>query len=74
MRVLVDTDPGLGLKYADVDDALALFLMLNNDEFEIEGITTVFGNTPVNKGFPLIKRYLKFKTFSDIIILNCGWK
>ena len=59
MRVLVDTDPGLGLKYADVDDGLALFLMLNNPEFEIEGITTVFGNTPAHKGFLLVKQYLK---------------
>ena len=41
-RVLIDTDPGLGKKGADVDDGLALFLMLNNPEtFEIEGITTV---------------------------------
>lgn len=58
MRVLVDTDPGLGLKYADVDDGLALLLMLNNPKFEIEGITAVFGNTPVDKGFPLIQKYL----------------
>ncbi|MGV9171309.1 MAG: nucleoside hydrolase [Promethearchaeia archaeon] len=59
MRVLVDTDPGLGLRFADVDDGLALFLMLNNDIFEIEGITVVFGNTPVEKGYLLVKKYLK---------------
>lgn len=60
MRVLVDTDPGLGKKSADIDDALALFLMLNNPEiFEIEGITTVFGNTPVRKGFRLLQKYLE---------------
>ncbi|MHA1150099.1 MAG: nucleoside hydrolase [Promethearchaeota archaeon] len=58
-RVLVDTDPGLGLKYTDVDDGLALFLMLNNPIFKIEGITTIFGNTPVYKGFLLVKKYLK---------------
>ncbi|MGV9200230.1 MAG: nucleoside hydrolase, partial [Promethearchaeia archaeon] len=57
MRVLVDTDPGLGLRFADVDDGLALFLMLNNDIFEIEGITVVFGNTPVEKGYLLVKKY-----------------
>lgn len=59
MRVLIDTDPGLGFKYADVDDGLALFLMLNNPEFEIEGITTVFGNTSVDVGYPLVRKYLK---------------
>ncbi|MFX1443566.1 MAG: nucleoside hydrolase [Promethearchaeota archaeon] len=59
MKVLIDTDPGLGKNFADVDDGLALFLMLNNpDFFEIEGITTVFGNTQVKQGFKLLKKYL----------------
>jgi len=66
MRVLVDTDPGLGLKYRDVDDGLALLLMLNNPKFEIEGITAVFGNTPVNKGFPLIRKYLQLANKPNI--------
>ena len=66
MRVIIDTDPGLGLKYADVDDGLALFLMLNNPYFEVEGITTVFGNSPVNKGFPLAKYYLKIAGQTNI--------
>ena len=66
LRVLVDTDPGLGLKYTDVDDGLALFLMLNNPEFELEGITTVFGNSPVRKGYPLVKKYLKMAKREDI--------
>lgn len=59
MKVLIDTDPGLGKNFADVDDGLALFLMLNNpDFFEIEGITTVFGNTQVKQGYRLLKKYL----------------
>ncbi|MHA1282660.1 MAG: nucleoside hydrolase [Promethearchaeota archaeon] len=66
MRVLVDTDPGLGYKFADVDDGLAIFLMLNNPEFEIEGFTTIFGNTPVDKGFLLLRKYLKLAKRLDI--------
>ena len=66
MRVLLDTDPGLGRKLADVDDGLTLFLMLNNSKFEIEGITTVFGNTPVRVGYPLMKKYLKMAGRTDI--------
>lgn len=59
MKVLIDTDPGLGKNFADVDDGLALFLMLNNPKFfEIEGITTVFGNTQVKQGYKLLKKYL----------------
>ncbi len=66
MRILVDTDPGLGQQGADVDDGLALFLMLNNPEFEIEGITTVFGNTRVDKGYALVKDYLTLAERIDI--------
>jgi purine nucleosidase len=67
MRVLVDTDPGLGKKGPDVDDGLALFLMLNNPTFfEIAGITTVFGNTPVKTGFKLVKKYLELENRTDI--------
>ncbi len=67
MRVLIDTDPGLGLRFADVDDGLAIFLMIHNSEkFQIEGITTVFGNTPVRKGYLLVYKYLKLANRMDI--------
>lgn len=66
MRVLLDTDPGLGRTFADVDDGLALFLMLSNPKFEIEGITTIFGNTAVKIGYPLMKKYLKMAGRTDI--------
>ncbi len=67
MRVLIDTDPGLGLRFADVDDGLAIFFVLNHPEtFQIEGITTVYGNTPVRRGYPLVKKYLKLANRTDI--------
>ena len=66
MRVLLDTDPGLGRTFADVDDGLTLFLMLNNPEITIEGITTVFGNTAVKIGYSLVKKYLKLAGRTDI--------
>ncbi len=66
-RVLIDTDPGLGKKGADVDDGLALFFMLNNPEmFEIEGITTVFGNTRVKTGYSLLEKYLEIANRTEI--------
>jgi len=66
-RVLLDTDPGLGKKGADVDDGLALFFMLNNPEmFEIEGITTVFGNTRVKNGYSLLEKYLEIANRTKI--------
>ena len=66
-RILIDTDPGLGKKGADIDDGLALFFMLNNPEkFEIEGITTVFGNTRVKIGYSLLKKYLEIVGRTEI--------
>jgi inosine-uridine nucleoside N-ribohydrolase len=40
-KIIIDTDPG-------VDDAMAIQLAINSDEFEILGLTTVFGNVSVD--------------------------
>jgi inosine-uridine nucleoside N-ribohydrolase len=37
-KIIIDTDPG-------VDDAMAIFYALNSPEFDVLGITTVFGNS-----------------------------
>ncbi len=42
MRVIIDTDPG-------VDDALALLLALRSPELQVEAITTVNGNVPLEQ-------------------------
>lgn len=39
-RILLDTDPG-------IDDALALFLALASPEVQLEAVTTVHGNVPI---------------------------
>jgi purine nucleosidase len=41
-RVILDTDPG-------VDDAMALFFLLQSPELELEAVTTVFGNVDVEQ-------------------------
>src|SRR4051794_21816947 len=41
-RVIFDTDPG-------VDDAMAIFLLLQSPEFALEAVTTVFGNVDVEQ-------------------------
>ena len=37
MKLIIDTDPG-------VDDAMAILMALASPEFEILGLTTIFGN------------------------------
>jgi inosine-uridine nucleoside N-ribohydrolase len=39
-RLIIDTDPG-------IDDAIALFAALASPEFDVAGLTTVFGNVTV---------------------------
>ena len=40
-KIIIDTDPG-------IDDAMAIFTALRSPEVEVVGMTTVFGNTPVD--------------------------
>jgi len=40
-RLIIDTDPG-------IDDAIALFTALASPELDVAGLTTVFGNVPVD--------------------------
>lgn len=39
-KILIDTDPG-------IDDAMAIYLALRSPELDLVGLTTVFGNAPV---------------------------
>jgi len=50
-RVWLDTDPAIGIKYRDVDDALALLFLLASPEVELDGISVTFGNTNVHNGY-----------------------
>lgn len=51
MRVIIDCDPGNGVAGANVDDGLALALVIAAPEIQLEMITTVSGNTPSEVGF-----------------------
>ncbi len=50
MRLIVDCDPGNGTPGADIDDGLALGLALRSPEIELEAVTVVAGNVPVDRG------------------------
>ena len=75
--ILIDTDPAIGVFGADVDDALAIFLALNSDELEVDGLTTVFGNTDVNTTYRIGKEILSVANRNDIPIkkgaYNATW-
>ena len=52
MRIVLDCDPGNGIPGSDIDDGLALGLILSCPEFQLEAVTIVGGNTPVELGVP----------------------
>src|SRR3990170_1104714 len=58
-RVIIDTDPG-------VDDALALILALRSPELEVELITTVAGNVPLEQATTNLLRLLGLLARYDI--------
>lgn len=58
-RVIIDTDPG-------VDDALALLLAMRSPELQIEAITAVAGNVPLELTLPNALRMVEIAGRTDI--------
>jgi inosine-uridine nucleoside N-ribohydrolase len=58
-RIIFDTDPG-------VDDALALWLALRSPEIQIEGVTPVAGNVPLEFTLPNALRLVEIAGRTDI--------
>ena len=54
--VWIDTDPAVGEPERDVDDGLALVQAFNSPELDIRGVSVVFGNAPLDRGFPISQR------------------
>ncbi|WP_051736338.1 nucleoside hydrolase [Amycolatopsis rifamycinica] len=66
MRIILDTDPGNGVPGADIDDALALALALRSPEIELEAITVVAGNVPVDRGVQSALETLEAADVTDV--------
>lgn len=52
-------DPGMGVKYRDIDDGIALLYLMTSPDISIEGITINFGNTPSEQGYQIARTLLK---------------
>lgn len=51
--VWIDTDPSVGVPDRDVDDGLALLQALRSPELSVVGVSTVFGNAPLDQADPI---------------------
>ncbi len=66
MRLVIDTDLGMGTAGADPEDGLAILYALGSPEATLEGITLVHGNVPVSHSWPNARRLLGLAGRPDI--------
>jgi len=52
MNLIIDTDVALGVVHEDrprdIDDAFAIIEAINDDALNLLGVTTVYGNAPLD--------------------------
>lgn len=58
-RVILDCDPGNGVPATDIDDGLALGLLLASPDVTVEAVTIVTGNTHRDVGFAVARTMLE---------------
>jgi inosine-uridine nucleoside N-ribohydrolase len=67
-RVILDCDPGNGIPVTDIDDGLALGLLLASDEIDLELVTIVSGNTHRDTGYRVARTMLE-EVGADVPVL-----
>jgi inosine-uridine nucleoside N-ribohydrolase len=71
LRVWIDTDPAVTAGNGEVDDAFALFQALRSPEFDIVGVSAVFGNSDIAHAYPMAQEIVRRTGRTDIPIW-CG--
>ncbi|HOC94214.1 MAG TPA: nucleoside hydrolase, partial [bacterium] len=69
-RVIIDTDPAIGMPLRDIDDALAIVLALNSPELKVEGITITHGNVDQKSAFKSAELILKKAGREDVPLMR----
>ncbi len=63
-KIIIDTDPAIGIPGTDADDPIAIMLALQDPRLDLLAITTVFGNCPPIKDRVVrkaVSRYPRWK-------------
>ncbi|RCW49917.1 MULTISPECIES: nucleoside hydrolase [unclassified Halanaerobium] len=58
-KVIFDCDNTLGLKKKEVDDGLAFLFLLGRKDIDLMGISSVFGNSSLNRTFEVTEKMLQ---------------
>jgi pyrimidine-specific ribonucleoside hydrolase len=70
-RVWIDTDPALTAGNGEVDDAFALFQALRSSEFDVVGVSAIFGNCELAHAYPMAQEIVRQTGRTDIPVW-CG--
>ena len=65
-KIIIDTDPAIGIPGTDADDPIAIMLALQDPRLDLLAITTVFGNVPPALGARCATRILQVAERNDI--------
>lgn len=69
-KVIIDTDPAIGLSFKDVDDALAILLLLSSENVDVLGLTINFGNTSLEHAYEKAGEVLRAAERAHIPVLK----
>lgn len=70
MRVLYDCDNTLGLPMHEIDDGLTLLYLLGRPDIELLGVTTTFGNGPIDQVYAQTAQLLHALERDEIPVLT----
>ena len=70
MRVILDTDPSMGSPGSEIDDGFALALLVADEVFELELVTSVNGNTDVESATYLSMELLERLGRADVPVVR----
>jgi purine nucleosidase len=70
VRVILDTDPSMGSPGSEIDDGFALALLVADEAFQLELVTSVNGNTDVESATYLSMELLERLGRADIPVVR----
>ena len=66
MRLIIDTDPGMGTVGSDPEDGMAILYALNTPGVKVDGLTLVQGNVPISHSWPNARHLLTLAGYPDL--------
>ncbi|MFA6450645.1 MAG: nucleoside hydrolase [bacterium] len=68
-RLIIDTDPAVGVPLRDIDDGLAIAIALCSPELDVIGITVTHGNVDQKRAYQSARRIIKAMGREDVPVI-----